>query len=87
MSRTPNQSEGESELQEREIDENSYQINVIRSHHLKDGQELDESNVIVDKPISETQRLNKYQEDEEINLLKEDIETEKASKEILKKLL
>ena len=63
MSCIPNQLEQQSELQETEIDDKSYQINVINSHQLDQTQRLEDLGTLEEMPKSEMPRLGEYQED------------------------
>ena len=62
MLRIPNQLEQESELQETEIDDKSYQINVINSHWLLHRQCLGDLGTQEEMPKSEMLQLGEYQE-------------------------
>ena len=57
LSRIPNQLEQESELQETEIDDKYYQINVINSHRLHHRQGLGDLGTLKEMPKSKMLRL------------------------------
>ena len=80
LSRIPNQLEQQSEFQEKEIDDKSYQINVINLHRLHHRQGLGDLLVLEEIPKSEMTRLGEYQEDEEIKALERTIESGKLLK-------
>ena len=79
LSCIPNQLEQQSELQEKEIDDKSYQINVINLHRLHHRQGLGDLLRLEEIPKSEMPRLGEYQ-DEEIKALKRTIESGKLLK-------
>ena len=87
LSSIPNQLEQQSELQETEIDDKSYQINVINSHRLHHRQSLGDLVSLEEIPKSEMPRLGEHQEDEEIKALKKTIESGKDSKAFLEKYM
>ena len=87
LSRMPNKLEQESKLQETEIDDKSYQINVINLLRLHHRQGLGDLGTLEEMPKSEMPRLGEYLEDEEIKALKRTIDSGKASKAFLEKYM